>query len=99
MGEVAKSLGLSLLAGFVYIYTSYYRRFAWERLKVDRFTLFALACSFLFYLAGVAVSNIFPDWTPASVVAIRDDWAKVGVNAELINAIVVGFLIGWLENY
>jgi hypothetical protein len=101
MGDVAKifTAGLWLLSGFVYIYTSYYRRFAWERLKTDRFALFALACSFVIYLIGAAFSRIIPDWTPKWFEAIRDEALNLGVSAAVFNALIVGALAGMAENY
>jgi hypothetical protein len=97
MGSVF-GVSLALLAGYVYVRTSYYRRFSCEHLRTDRFALHLLAFSFVLYLAGAFASELLPDWGWKPFKKLRDDAEKVGVSVGLINAVLFAVLYGFYEN-
>jgi hypothetical protein len=101
MGEVARyafSVSIALLAGYSFIRLSYYRRFAAEHPRTDRFALHVLGFSFVLFLIGDLLAQLLPHWTFDRFLSVESDLEKVGITAAVINAILLGFVLALLDN-
>lgn len=102
MGDVTKTLfgaSLSLLAGFLYVHTSYYRRFACEYLKTDRFGFLLLVYSLSLFLVGALAAEKLHDVTPQWFQQFRVDAESIGISATLVNAFVGALILAFAENF
>jgi len=100
-GEAARSAfsaSIALLAGYSFIRLSYYRRFAAEYLRTDRFALHVLGYSFVFFLVGEILAQLIPHWTLDRFLSVEGDLEKVGITAPVINAILLGLVLALLDN-
>jgi hypothetical protein len=101
MGDAARTLfsaSISLLAGYSFIRFSYYRRFAAEHLRTDRFALHVLGYSFLFYVAGEIVAAFMPSWAPERIAEVAADLRSAGINAPVINALTLAVILAAADN-
>jgi len=102
MGEAAHSFfsaSLSLLAGFLFVHISYYRRFSAASLKPERLALNLLGWSFAAYVLGEAIAVLTPfDLTPGRLVRARDDLYAAGITAPVINSIYLAIIAGVFDN-
>jgi hypothetical protein len=103
MGEAAAhaffSASLSLLAGFLFVHTSYYQRYCAASLKPERLALYLLGWSFAAYVCGEVLAVLTPvDLTPARLVSARDDLYKAGITAPVLNSIWLAVLCGLGDN-
>jgi hypothetical protein len=94
----ALAASVFLLAGYVYIRTSYYRRFSAEHLRTDRFALHILGYALVFAVIGAALAEGIPSWTPKSFAPAENDLRVVGITATTVNALVLAALLGMLNN-
>lgn len=101
MGEAARSLfsaSISLLAGYAFFRLSYYRRFASEAVRTDRFALLVLGYSFFFYVVGHVVAEFAPYWTPVALEHVSSGLESAGITTPVINAILLGVVFAALDN-
>jgi len=99
-GPAAKLFGASivLLAGYVFLKTSYLRRITTEHLRTDRYALHLLGISLALYVAGDLAAALLPDWTPTILASVRRDAASSGLTPPVINSIMLGAVLGLIEN-
>lgn len=101
MSDAARTLfsaSISLLAGYSFLRMSYYRRFASESVRTDRFALLVLGYSFLFYVLGHVVAEFIPYWTPAFLEHVSSGLEAAGITTPVINAIFLGGLFAAFDN-
>jgi hypothetical protein len=101
MGEAARTAftaSIALLAGYLFIRFSYYRRFTAEYLRTDRFALHVLGYSFVLFLLGEILAQLIPHWTLDRFLSVERDLERVGITAPTINAILVGLTFAVLDN-
>ena len=101
MGDAARSVfsaSIALLAGYSFIRLSYYRRFAAEYLRTDRFALHVLGYSFVFFLIGEIAAELIPHWTWRPFLSAESGLERVGITAAVVNAIVLGAILALLDN-
>jgi len=101
MEEVSKGLyvSIALLAGYVFIKTSYYSRFATEHLRTDRFAFHILANAVVFIVIGTAMAELIPPWTIPRLQSVPADLKVLGITAASFNAILAAAIFGILDNF
>jgi hypothetical protein len=99
MGEAAKhvvSASLWLLAAYAYVRLSYYRRFCVQHMERDRFALYLLGYSLVFYVGSQVVIAFIP--APVARVAEVRNLVAAGISPPVILSIFLGIASAAIEN-
>lgn len=90
--------GLFLLAGYIFVRFSYFRRWSVEHLRTDRFALHILAYSLVFFTLGVSLADPLPDWTLKGFEGWRNKPQDFGVTPVIANAIAFAMIGALADN-
>lgn len=91
---LAFGAGTAVLAGYVFIRFSPYRRFRAESLRADRFALHLLGCSVLLYAIGAATDALAPQFQTTIVEKLE----KAGITRPILFALIAALPVAFVDS-
>jgi hypothetical protein len=86
--------GISLLAGFLFLHFSLYRRYSAERLRTDRYALYVVGCALIFFPIGLLLDHFYTSLLPLQpeIAYLRKNGLPLAVAYACVMALVAALL-------